>query len=175
MISSLLEHDCIPVFTTATEAHNHYNVFCKQTLWPIFHYALSYFTGVKPDSNSWKDYCTVNQKFADVIIQNYKPDDISNFILLFFFLSKFSFLSFFFFFLKKFLKVWINDYHLALVPQMVRKKLPDAMIGFFLHIPFPSSEIFRSLQRKFFLFFLLLFFIFKVTQYKIIPFFIRSK
>jgi trehalose-6-phosphate synthase len=43
------------------------------------------------------------------------------------------------------IKVMINDYHLLLVPQMVREELPDATIGFFLHIAFPSSEIFRCL------------------------------
>lgn len=48
------------------------------------------------------------------------------------------------------LLVWINDYHLMLVPGMVREKIPNATIGFFLHIPFPSSELFRCLPRKFF-------------------------
>jgi trehalose-6-phosphate synthase len=46
------------------------------------------------------------------------------------------------------LLVWINDYHLMLVPAMVREQIPDATIGFFLHIPFPSSEIFRCLHGK---------------------------
>jgi trehalose 6-phosphate synthase/phosphatase len=41
--------------------------------------------------------------------------------------------------------VWIHDYHLMLLPQMLRKKYPKASIGFFLHIPFPSMEIFRLL------------------------------
>lgn len=44
--------------------------------------------------------------------------------------------------------VWVNDYHLMLVPNMIRERLPDASIGFFLHIPFPSSEIFRCLHGK---------------------------
>jgi trehalose-6-phosphate synthase len=44
--------------------------------------------------------------------------------------------------------VWVNDYHLMLVPQMVRQRLPDAVIGFFLHIPFPSSEVFRCLHVR---------------------------
>ncbi|NIP29197.1 MAG: bifunctional alpha,alpha-trehalose-phosphate synthase (UDP-forming)/trehalose-phosphatase, partial [Candidatus Dadabacteria bacterium] len=39
--------------------------------------------------------------------------------------------------------IWIHDYHLMLLPNMIRQKLPEARIGFFLHIPFPSSEIFR--------------------------------
>ncbi|HTE31101.1 MAG TPA: bifunctional alpha,alpha-trehalose-phosphate synthase (UDP-forming)/trehalose-phosphatase, partial [Chryseolinea sp.] len=43
--------------------------------------------------------------------------------------------------------VWIHDYHLFLLPNLLREKLPDATIGFFLHIPFPSYEIFRLLHK----------------------------
>jgi trehalose 6-phosphate synthase/phosphatase len=41
--------------------------------------------------------------------------------------------------------IWVHDYQLMLLPQMLRERLPDAAIGFFLHIPFPSYEIFRLL------------------------------
>lgn len=44
--------------------------------------------------------------------------------------------------------VWVNDYHLMLVPAMIRKALPNAPIGFFLHVAFPSSEIFRCLSVR---------------------------
>jgi trehalose 6-phosphate synthase/phosphatase len=43
--------------------------------------------------------------------------------------------------------IWIHDYQLFLVPQLIRERIPDARIGFFLHIPFPSFEIFRLLHR----------------------------
>ncbi len=43
--------------------------------------------------------------------------------------------------------VWIHDYQLFLLPEMIRNRLPDVTIGFFLHIPFPSFEIFRLLPR----------------------------
>ncbi len=43
---------------------------------------------------------------------------------------------------------WIHDYHLMLLPEMIRKRLPDAKIGFFMHIPFPSYEIFRLLPWR---------------------------
>ncbi len=43
--------------------------------------------------------------------------------------------------------VWIHDYQLFLLPEMIRKRVPDVTIGFFLHIPFPSFEIFRLLPR----------------------------
>lgn len=44
--------------------------------------------------------------------------------------------------------IWINDYHLMLLPQLVRRALPEAKIGFFLHIPFPSYELFRQLPER---------------------------
>ncbi|MEJ7646538.1 MAG: trehalose-6-phosphate synthase, partial [Chryseolinea sp.] len=44
--------------------------------------------------------------------------------------------------------VWIHDYQLLLLPGMIRQQKPDATIGFFLHIPFPSFEIFRLLHRR---------------------------
>lgn len=45
-------------------------------------------------------------------------------------------------------RLWIHDYHLLLLPEMVRESFPEAAIGFFLHIPFPSSEIFRILPWR---------------------------
>ena len=43
--------------------------------------------------------------------------------------------------------IWIHDYQLLLLPGMIRQRKPDAIIGFFLHIPFPSFELFRMLHR----------------------------
>ncbi len=45
-------------------------------------------------------------------------------------------------------RVWIHDFHLALVPQALRRRRPDLAIGFFLHIPFPSSEVYRLLPAR---------------------------
>lgn len=44
--------------------------------------------------------------------------------------------------------IWIHDYHLMFLPEMIREAYPNAKIGFFLHIPFPSFEILRLLPRK---------------------------
>ncbi len=71
-------------------------------------------------SLDWDIYREVNQKFADLTAQHYQPGDL----------------------------IWVQDYQLLLVPGMLREKLPDAKIGFFLHIPFPSSEIFRILPGR---------------------------
>lgn len=45
-------------------------------------------------------------------------------------------------------KIWIHDFHLMLLPRMIRDKFPDISIGFFLHIPFPSFELFRLLPHR---------------------------
>ncbi|KAL7004351.1 Trehalose-6-P synthase/phosphatase complex subunit [Cystobasidiomycetes sp. EMM_F5] len=98
-----------------------YDMFCKQILWPTFHYQVHDVHKTKAyQSPAWKDYVAMNQAFADKIVSVYKKGDL----------------------------IWINDYHLMLVPNMVRHKLPDATIGFFLHIAFPSSEIFRCLANR---------------------------
>lgn len=44
--------------------------------------------------------------------------------------------------------IWIHDYHLMLLPKILRERRPDLKIGFFLHTPFPSSEVFRALPER---------------------------
>ena len=44
--------------------------------------------------------------------------------------------------------IWVHDYQLLLLPQMIRKKLPNVGIGFFQHIPFPSYEVFRMMPWR---------------------------
>lgn len=98
-----------------------YDMFCKQILWPTFHYQiLDAHKSKAYESPSWLDYKAMNQAIADKIVAMYRPGDL----------------------------VWVNDYHLLLVPRMVRNKLPHVTIGFFLHINFPSSEIFRCLPVR---------------------------
>src|SRR6185503_6161203 len=67
----------------------------------------------------WRDYKKVNEHFCQSLLEVVKPGDT----------------------------LWIHDYHLMLLPKMLREKNPDLSIGFFLHIPFPSYEIFRILPR----------------------------
>ncbi|ORZ06105.1 glycosyltransferase family 20-domain-containing protein [Lobosporangium transversale] len=116
-----LNHNSIPVFVHDQDFEGHYHHFCKQVLWPIFHYVLPDNLRSKGyEDGYWKHYVAVNRAFADTIIENYNQGDT----------------------------IWVNDYHLMLVPNMIRERLPDASIGFFLHIPFPSSEIFRCLHAR---------------------------
>ncbi len=68
----------------------------------------------------YQAYVEANSKFCEEILKITKPGDF----------------------------IWIHDYHLMLVPSMIREKIPNATIGFFLHIPFPSFEILRLMPHK---------------------------
>jgi len=75
---------------------------------------------IRLDRNDWLAYQKVNERFADIIASTARPDD----------------------------RIWIHDYQLTLLPGLLRQRLPKAKIGFFLHIPFPSSEVFRILPER---------------------------
>ncbi|MTI30466.1 bifunctional alpha,alpha-trehalose-phosphate synthase (UDP-forming)/trehalose-phosphatase, partial [Xanthovirga aplysinae] len=68
----------------------------------------------------WQSYLRVNQKFCDEVLKYAQKGDI----------------------------VWVHDYHLLLLPQLIRKEIPEITIGFFQHIPFPSFEVFRLLPWR---------------------------
>jgi trehalose 6-phosphate synthase/phosphatase len=108
----------IPVYLTQTEITRFYEGFSNGVLWPLFHYLTD---KVQRDAwQNWKTYEQVNRKFAELVASHYRPGDM----------------------------VWVHDYQLALVPGLLRGMIPDARIGFFLHIPFPSSEVFRILPWR---------------------------
>ncbi|KAF7558747.1 hypothetical protein G7046_g5411 [Stylonectria norvegica] len=115
------EHDMLTVFCSDKDFDGHYAHFCKHILWPVFHYQIPDNPKSKAyEDHSWKYYVNVNQAFADRIVRDWKRGDV----------------------------IWVHDYHLLLVPGMIRKKIPDAKIGFFLHVAFPSSEVFRCLAVR---------------------------
>ncbi|PGH35081.1 trehalose 6-phosphate synthase/phosphatase [[Emmonsia] crescens] len=116
-----VDFDSLAVYVDDSDLDGHYLHFCKTILWPVFHYQIPDNPKSKAyEDHSWVYYVRVNQAFADRIVRNWKRDDV----------------------------IWIHDYHLLLVPAMVRKQIPDAQIGFFLHIAFPSSEVFRCLAVR---------------------------
>ncbi|KAI9840981.1 MAG: hypothetical protein M1838_003815 [Thelocarpon superellum] len=115
------EHDAMTVWCKDSDFDGHYNHYSKQILWPVFHYQIPDNPKSKAyEDHSWVYYVKVNQAFADKVVRNYKRGDI----------------------------IWIHDYHLLLVPSMIRQRLPNAKIGFFLHVAFPSSEVFRCLAVR---------------------------
>ncbi|SRR5690554_618338 len=71
------------------------------------------------DMEYWRLYRKMNEIFCDELLKTIKPDDI----------------------------IWVHDYHLMLLPALLREKISNP-IGFFLHIPFPSFEVYRTLQKE---------------------------
>jgi trehalose 6-phosphate synthase/phosphatase len=71
------------------------------------------------EEDYWEDYKQVNRIYAEELLKVLRPDDL----------------------------LWVHDYQLMLVPGLIRERFPDMPIGFFLHIPFPSYEVFRLLPR----------------------------
>ncbi|SFV33839.1 bifunctional alpha,alpha-trehalose-phosphate synthase (UDP-forming)/trehalose-phosphatase [Thermoflavifilum thermophilum] len=70
--------------------------------------------------DDWEMYCAVNRKFAEHVLRVAREEDI----------------------------IWVHDYQLCLVPELIRQQLPNVTIGFFQHIPFPDFEIFRLLPWR---------------------------
>lgn len=75
---------------------------------------------MKFDPAGWQAYVDANRKFRDAVAAHAAPGDL----------------------------IWVHDYHLMLLPSMLREALPGARIGFFLHIPFPASDVFALLPRR---------------------------
>jgi len=69
---------------------------------------------------SWETYRTVNQRIAEEILSIAEDDDL----------------------------IWVHDFHLFLVPEFIKREKPHARVGFFLHVPFPTSELFRQLPMR---------------------------
>jgi trehalose 6-phosphate synthase/phosphatase len=72
------------------------------------------------EQSYWDSYQNVNEKFKAAVLALAEPDDV----------------------------IWIHDYQLLLLPGLLREQLPDATIGFFQHIPFPSYELFRLIPWR---------------------------
>lgn len=93
---------------------DYYYGFSNRVLWPLCHY----FTEQMDIRHEYFEaYREVNQRFADVLAEEYRPGDL----------------------------VWVQDYHLLLVPALLRRLRPEARIGFFHHIPWPAAELWKAL------------------------------
>ena len=100
------------IWLTAEEESGYYGGFANEGMWPLCHVAH-----VRPvfRESDWKYYRAVNQRFADAVVAEARSDDPV---------------------------VLVQDYHFALLPAMVRAKLPRATILTFWHIPWPNPESF---------------------------------
>ncbi|KAL7682925.1 putative glycosyl transferase, family 20, HAD-superfamily hydrolase, subfamily IIB, HAD superfamily [Plasmopara halstedii] len=133
--------NCYPVFLDPQEAKLYYEDYCKQTLWPTLHNVVDVYSPVDVvldiqeqqrltataqfwnpgwQKVAWQAYANVNQLFAHKICELYEQGDV----------------------------VWVHDYHLLLTPSYIVRKVRAANVGLFLHVPFPSSEVFRTLSMR---------------------------
>ncbi|KGK40243.1 hypothetical protein JL09_g569 [Pichia kudriavzevii] len=94
--------------------------YAENVVWPAFHYMMTEPDDGKAESIWWHDYVKFNEAYAARVKAIAKPGDI----------------------------IWIHDYYLLLLPQILRMELNDVYICHFLHIPFPSSEYFRCLSKR---------------------------
>ena len=100
------------IWLTAEEEQGYYYGFANEGMWPLCHVAH-----VRPvfRESDWEAYRAINQRFADAVIAEARSDDPV---------------------------VLVQDYHFALLPAMIREKLPQATILTFWHIPWPNPESF---------------------------------
>ncbi|GAM43623.1 trehalose-6-phosphate phosphatase subunit [Talaromyces pinophilus] len=94
--------------------------YAERELYPLLHYKQNGPSDGRSERKWWTDYMRLNRLFADRIAKIYQAGDI----------------------------VWIHDYHLFLLPNLLRQRIPNIFIGFFLHSPFPSSEYMRCLAKR---------------------------
>jgi trehalose 6-phosphate synthase/phosphatase len=113
------EQSCIPIYIPEKLVDKFYNGFSNRTLWPLFH-NMPTFASYKQDE--WQAYQDTNKLFFKNFVDNVEVD--------------------------KDTYIWIHDYHLMLLPNIIREFYPDARIGFFLHIPFPPPETFVQLPWR---------------------------
>ncbi|MCL5784606.1 MAG: trehalose-6-phosphate synthase [Patescibacteria group bacterium] len=107
------------VWLTEEEEAGYYYGFSNEGLWPLCHIAHNRPIFRKED---WEEYKKVNQKFADTILFEIKNQDRP--------------------------VILIQDFHLALVPRMVKAQRPGAVVGIFWHIPWPNPESFSICPWK---------------------------
>ena len=106
------------VWLTKEEEAGYYYGFANEGLWPLCHIAH-----VRPTfrTSDWERYEEVNRKFADAVVEEARTSDPV---------------------------VLVQDYHLALAPRMIRRRLPDATIITFWHIPWPNPEAFAICPQR---------------------------
>lgn len=108
-----------PIWLLRRDQHR-WRKYAENVIWPAFHYIMGTPSDGSEENEWWYDYVRFNEAYAAKIVQNYKEGDI----------------------------IWVHDYYLMLLPQLIRMQLPNAIVGFFMHCPFPSSEYFRALPKR---------------------------
>lgn len=115
-----LNVDLHPVRLSRAQVRGHYHGFSNRTLWPLFHDLVA-----QPviERRWWRTYQDVNRRFAEATAT--AVDAVDGDPL-----------------------VWVQDYHLLLLPELLRGMIPSTPIGFFLHVPFPPPELIARLPWR---------------------------
>lgn len=119
----IADFKCYPVFLSPDLKRRFYKGFCKQQLWPLLHYVLptSPYSPGRFSAELWQSYVRANIEFTDRIVEVARPDLDT---------------------------VWLHDYHLIVLPSLLRRRCHKIGVAMFLHSAFPSSEIFRAFPRR---------------------------
>lgn len=124
LTDALAQKKCIPVFLDEEIVHQYYNGYCNNILWPLFHYLglpqEDRLATTRSFQSQFAAYKKANQMFADVVNKLYEDGDV----------------------------VWCHDYHLMFLPKCLKEYNSNMKVGWFLHTPFPSSEIHRTLPSR---------------------------
>ncbi|OIW17945.1 hypothetical protein TanjilG_17781 [Lupinus angustifolius] len=124
LTKALAEMRCVPVFLDEDIVNQYYNGYCNNILWPLFHYlGLPHedrLATTRSFQSQFDAYKKANQMFADVVNKYYEEGDI----------------------------VWCHDYHLMFLPKCLKEYNSNMKVGWFLHTPFPSSELHRTLPSR---------------------------
>ena len=124
LTAALAKRACVPVYLDEDTTELYYDGYCNSVLWQLFHYiALEQDTQMSDSQTMQKEYAAykkANALFVDTVMSVYRPNDI----------------------------VWIHDYHLMLMPSLLKHVRPEMKVGWFLHTPFPSSEIVRTMPQR---------------------------
>ena len=121
IIKLLEEKKCYPIWFERDELER-FNVYIEKYMRPLFHN----FQGTADDefelemSALWLTYVDVNARFVKTCVEIRKANQM----------------------------IWIHDFHLLLAPLYLRKKYINTNIGFFMHSPFPSSDLFKNHQWR---------------------------
>ena len=111
-------HRYVAVDLEPANARAFYEGYPNQAIWPLFHY---FPTRMNFSAEDWAAYKKANHAFCRAVADVVEEEDEL---------------------------IWVHDYHLMLLPECIREHSRQAKIGFFLHIPFPCSEVFAMLPQR---------------------------
>ncbi len=120
VVTELAKHNCSPVFLSQRQVDDFYSGYSNTVLWPLFHSLYQRRSNATAELDRWwRAYRHVNSEYAQAALTIAETGS----------------------------RIWVHDYQLLLVPELLRKERSDVITGFFLHIPFPAAKTFSRLPE----------------------------